>query len=290
MSEGLARHQASMTRLALNTRTTKGWSLPEAVAGCQRAGITHIGVWRDQVEALGLDASARLIHDSGLTVSTLCRGGFFPMSDPDARAATWADNRSAIDDCVALGTTVLVLVCGGLAGRDLVGSRQQVADGVAALAGYAADRGVRLAIEPLHPMFCADRSVVSTLDQAVAIASEHPADVVGVCVDTYHVWWDDRALALLPNLAGRVFAYQVCDWLDPLPDVLLGRGMMGDGVIDFAPWTRAVDAAGYRGPVEVEIFSRKVWDTPGDDVLNVMRDRYEALIAPHLVDGGGGEL
>jgi sugar phosphate isomerase/epimerase len=269
-------------RLALNTKTTERWTLAEAVAGCRRAGIAHIGVWREQVADVGLDSAARIIRDAGLAVSSICRGGFFPASDPDARTARRADNRAAVDECVALGTTKLVLVCGGLAGRDLPGSRQQVADGVGELAAYAAERGVQLAIEPLHPMFCADRSVISSLDQALAVAVEHPAEVVGVCVDTYHLWWDDRALARVTELGIRLVVYQVCDWLHPLPDMLLGRGMPGDGVIDFAAWTSAVAGAGYTGPVEVEIFNREIWDTPGDAVLATMRERYDALIAPHL--------
>jgi sugar phosphate isomerase/epimerase len=274
-----------MDRLALNTKTTERWTLPEAVAGCRRAGIRHVGVWREQVAEVGLDTAARLIRDAGLVVSSLCRGGFFPTSDPDVRAARRADNRAAVDECVALGTPVLVLVCGGLDGADLPGSRQQVSDGVGELAGFAAERGVRLAIEPLHPMFCAERSVISTLDQALDVAVEHPPEDVGVCVDTYHLWWDDRALTRVSGLGARLVVYQVCDWLHPLPDMLLGRGMPGDGVIDFATWTRAVTAAGYTGPVEVEIFNREVWDTPGDAVLATMRDRYDALIAPHLSTG-----
>jgi sugar phosphate isomerase/epimerase len=271
-----------MSRLALNTKTTEHWSLPETVAGCRARGIEHIGLWREPVTEVGVDTTARLVADAGLRVSSLCRGGFFPTVDGAARSARRSDNRAAVDECVALGTDVLVLVCGGLAGRDLGASRQQVADGVADLAPYAADAGVRLAIEPLHPMFCADRSVISTLDQALAIAAAHPPKVVGVCVDTYHLWWDDRALARLADIGDRIAAYQVADWLDPLPDVLLGRGMIGDGVIEFAPWTRAIAAAGYDGPVEVEIFNRDVWNTPGELVLDTMRARYDALIAPHL--------
>lgn len=273
---------SSASRLALNTKTTERWSVPEAVAGCRAAGLAHIGLWREPVAEVGVVEAARLVREAGMSVSSLCRGGFFPTDDPDERAARRADNRTAVDECVELGTDVLVLVCGGLVARDLPGSRQQVADGVGELAPYALERGVRLAVEPLHPMFCADRSVVVTLDQALAIAAEHPADAVGVCADTFHLWWDDRALARLSEVGDRICAYQVCDWLDPLPDVLLGRGMMGDGVIDFEPWTRAVTAAGYTGPVEVEIFNRDIWDTPGDEVLATMRARYDALIAPHL--------
>jgi sugar phosphate isomerase/epimerase len=252
------------------------------IDGCRTAGIDQVGLWRELYDGTGVADASRAVADAGLTVTSLCRGGFFPSDDPDERDARAADNAAAVDECVALGTSVLVLVCGGLAGRNLVGSRQQVADGVGALAPYAAERGIRLAVEPLHPMYCADRSVVSTLDQALAIAAEHPADVVGVCVDTFHLWWDDTALARLGTIGPRIAAYQVCDWLDPLPDVLLGRGMMGDGVIEFDAWTNAVAAAGYAGPVEVEIFNQAVWDTPGDLVLSTVKERYAELIEPFL--------
>lgn len=271
-----------LSRLSLNSKTTNEWSLPELVAGCRAAGIDRIGLWRELYESGAVGDAAKAVGAAGLTVTSLCRGGFFPCDSPAERASRAADNLAAVDECVGLGTDVLVLVCGGLAGRDLAGSRQQVADGVGALAKHAADSGVRLAVEPLHPMYCADRSVVSTLDHALAIAEEHPADVVGVCVDTFHLWWDDTALARLPTIGSRIAAYQVCDWLDPLPDVLLGRGMMGDGVIEFDVWTRAIAASGYTGPVEVEIFNQQVWDTPGAEVVATVKARFAELVAPFL--------
>jgi len=271
-----------MSRLSLNSKTTNAWSLSELILGCRTAGIEQVGLWRDLYDGADVGHAGRAVADAGLTVTSLCRGGFFPTDDRDVRRARAADNLAAVDECVALGTTVLVLVCGGLAGRDLAGSRQQVADAVGALATYADVRGVRLAIEPLHPMYCADRSVVSTLDQALAIANDHPVDTVGVCVDTFHLWWDDAALARLPEIGRRIAAYQVSDWLDPLPDVLLGRGMMGDGVIEFDVWTRAIADSGYPGPVEVEIFNQAVWDTPGDKVAALAKERYERLVEPFL--------
>ena len=271
-----------MSRLSLNSKTTNAWTLAELIDGCRAAGIDQVGLWRELYEGNEVAEAGRLVAAAGLTVTSLCRGGFFPTADQDERRARVIDNRAAVDECVALGTSVLVLVCGGMSGRDLVGSRQQVADGVGALAPYAAERGVCLAVEPLHPMYCADRSVVSTLDHALAIAADHPPEVVGVCVDTFHLWWDDAALARLPAIGPRIAAYQVCDWLDPLPDVLLGRGMMGDGVIEFDVWTRAVARSGYAGPVEVEIFNQAVWDTPGVAVVASVKERFERLIAPSL--------
>jgi sugar phosphate isomerase/epimerase len=280
-----------LSRLSLNVWTTKGWSLREAVAGCVAAGVPGIGLWRDKVAEVGLDVAARLVKDSGLTVTSLCRGGFF-TGDPAHRAAGAADNRRAVDEAAALGTDVLVLVAGGLppGSTDLAGARAQVAEGIAALAPYAASRGVRLAIEPLHPMFCADRAVISTLGQALDLAEQMAAETgrsnVGVCIDTYHVWWDPEVLAQIGRAGPRIYAFQVCDFLVPIPaDALLGRGHVGDGVIDIPMLARAVIGAGYRGLVEVEIFNQEVWDTPGQQTLRTIIDRHRRHLSA-VTDAG----
>lgn len=261
-------------RLSLNQITTRGWGLAEAVDGCQRAGLTWIGLWRDKVEEVGLDEAASLVRRAGLRVSSLCRAGFFPTPSRDAFEARVADGEAAIAEAARLGTDVLVLVCGGLVDGDLAGARRAVAEGIERLLPAAQREGVRLAIEPLHPMYCADRSVVVTLDQALRLAEPFPATHVGVVVDTFHVWWDPDVLAAIDRARGRIFSFQVCDWLDPLPDLLLGRGMMGDGPIDFRSLRAAVDGAGYDGPIEVEIFNAAVWERPGDEVLAEMVDRF----------------
>jgi sugar phosphate isomerase/epimerase len=267
-----------LERLSLNMWTTRRWSLPEAVDGCLRAGIPGIGLWREKVAETGLESAARLVAGSGLTVTSLCRGGFFT----DATT----DNRRAVDEAAALGAQALVLVTGGLpSGRtDLPAARRTVTTGIAELAPYAAERGVRLAIEPLHPMFCADRSVVSTLGQALDIADEVTAetgrDNVGVCLDTYHVWWDPQVLAQIDRAGPRIYAFQVCDFLMPITaDPLLGRGHVGDGVAGIPALARAVAATGYRGLVEVEIFNADVWATPGDQTLVTMAERHRAHLA-----------
>jgi sugar phosphate isomerase/epimerase len=264
--------------LSLNTKTTSNWSLREAADGCVRAGIPGIGVWRDKVAEIGADAAAALLTASGLTVTSLCRGGFF--TSPGAAA----DNRLAVDEAQTLGAATLVLVCGGLppGSKDLAAARAQVAAGIAALAPYAAGRGVRLAIEPLHPMFCADRSVVATLRQALDLTEAIGADNVGVCVDTYHVWWDPEVFEQIARAGrtGRIFAFQVCDFLVPIPaDALLGRGHVGDGVADIPALARAVREAGYDGFTEVEIFNADVWATPGDQTLATIIDRHRAYLA-----------
>lgn len=266
-------------QLSLNQITTRGWSLPEAVDGCVQAGIGWIGLWRDKVAETGLEESVRLLRDAGVGVSSLCRGGFFPAESADERRRVRADNRRAVDEAAALGTDVLVLVCGGLADGDVTRSREMVAEGIAELAPYAGERSVKLAIEPLHPLFCADRSVIVTLAQALDLAERFPADQVGVVVDTFHVWWDPTVEADIARAGERILSFQVCDWLDPLPDLLLGRGMMGDRVIDFRPLRAAVERAGCTEPVGVKIFNRAIWDRPGEEVVRELRDRFADLIA-----------
>jgi sugar phosphate isomerase/epimerase len=167
-----------------------------------------------------------------------------------------------------------------VAGNGLDESRRQVAEGIALVAPHAADRGVRLAIEPLHPMYAADRSVIVTLSQALDLAEEHTPEQVGVVVDTFHLWWDPDVWAQIDRAGPRIFAYQVCDWLDPLPDVLMGRGMMGDGVIEFRRFTEAVTEAGYDGPIEVEIFNEDIWARDPTSVIDEMIDRFRRLVAP----------
>ncbi len=270
-------------RLSLNTMTTKGWTLREAVEATAAAGLLAIGVWRDRVDEAGVDEAAKIVRDNGLRVSTLCRGGFLTgLDDP---GAILDDNRRAIDEAAALGTSELVMVVGGLAGRDLVGARARVAERLADLVPYAVERDVRLALEPLHPVFCAERAVISTLGQALDLATPFPADAVGVVVDTFHVWWDPGLAESLARAgaAGRISSYQICDWLVPMAaDPLVSRGMMGDGVIDFAAITALVDQAGYRGDIEVEIFNESVWATDGVAVLETMKERYRDLVWPSL--------
>ncbi|GAT66098.1 xylose isomerase [Planomonospora sphaerica] len=260
--------------------------MAEAVDGCVRHGVEAIGLWRQDVAAQGLDETVKLVTDAGLRVSSLCRGGFLTSGD----AAALDDNRRAIDEAAALGAPCLVMVVGGLPGvvpaeplgavdRDLAGARERVAEALAVLAPYAGERGVRLALEPLHPMYCADRAVLSTLGQALDLAERHPVEQVGVVVDTFHVWWDPQVLEQIARAGERIASYQVCDFLHPLPqDVLLGRGVMGDGVIDFAPLTAAVAAAGYAGDIEVEIFNADVWAADPDEVLARVKARFGELV------------
>ncbi|ASQ94773.1 sugar phosphate isomerase/epimerase family protein [Streptomyces sp. 11-1-2] len=274
---------SAVSRLSLNQETIKQWSLPELAEGCVKAGVTGVGLWREPVQKYGVEAAAELVRGAGLTVTSLCRGGFFTAIEPEARAAALADNRKAIDEAAILGTDTLVLVSGGLppGSRDLFAARERIADALGELAPYAADHGVRLAIEPLHPMYASDRCVVSTLAQALDLAERFPADQVGVIVDTYHLWWDDTVAAQIARAGagGRIAAFQLADWITPLPEgVLLGRGQLGDGSVDFRWFREQVDATGYTGPIEVEIFNPDLWARDGAEVLAEVADRYRALV------------
>ncbi|ROQ04337.1 sugar phosphate isomerase/epimerase [Rathayibacter sp. PhB93] len=274
-------------RLSLNQATIKHASLAEALDTTVAAGMSAIGLWREPVAEVGLAEAVRLVADSGLRVSSLCRGGFFTAPEGAERRAAIDENRRAIEETAALGAPALVLVAGGLpaGSRDVIGARARVQEALAELADDAAAAGVQLAIEPLHPMYASDRAVVSTLGQALDLAAPFDAAAVGVVVDTFHVWWDPQVLAQIVRAGaeGRIASYQVCDWATPLPaDVLLARRYPGEGVIDFASLTRAVVEAGYAGDVEVEIFHQEVWDTAYPDVAERVVTAFAETVSPHL--------
>jgi sugar phosphate isomerase/epimerase len=265
---------SDISRLSLNQATTQRWSLREAVEGCARAGIPAIGIWRDKLAEAGDEAAARLMRDAGLHVSSVCRGGMFPAATAAERQARIEDNRRAIDQAAGLAADVLVLVCGPAPDRDIQAARAMVADAIGQLIPYAAERGVKLGIEPLHPMYAGDRSVITTLSEALDLVERFSSPQVGVIIDTYHVWWDPYLFAQIRRASGHVLGFHVSDWLVPTPHMLLGRGMMGDGVIGIRGIRVAVDSAGYSGPIEVEIFNQTIWDTPGDRVLALMCERF----------------
>jgi len=278
---------AVLSRLSLNQRTTASWSLPQAIKGCVNAGLPAIGIWREQLAEVGLDEACRLAAESGLRVSSLCRGGFFTAVDPDELQAAEANNRMAIDETAALSAATLVLVPGGLppGDRDLEGARDRAAHAIERLVPYAHERGVRLGIEPMNPIYAADRGVISTLAQALDIAERFDPEDVGVVVDTFHLWWEPGIARQVERAAERIVSYQICDWITPLPaDSLLARGMMGDGHIDFASFTRSVVRAGYRGDIEVEIFNADLWAAPPAEVVDTMAERYLELVQPYLDD------
>ncbi len=259
-------------RLSLNQITAERLNLPDAVAVCLRHRIRHIGVWRHKATEYGLAAAASFIRENGLTISSLCRGGMFPASTSRERQQRIDENRIAIDEAAALGAGVLVLVCGPAPDRDLTAARAMVADGIAALRDHARAAGVRLAIEPLHPMFAAERSVITTLGEANTLAERLD---VAVIVDAYHVWWDPDLPAQIRRAGPRIAGFHISDWLVPLPDVLYGRGVMGEGVIDLRSMGELVSNAGYIGPVEVEIFNRDLWAQDPDLLVAKVCQRFQ---------------
>ena len=269
---------AEKSRLSLNQITTANWSVAQAVEGCARHGVRSIALWRHKIEEAGLKASVCAVNDAGLRVSSVCRGGMFPAATAAERRQNIEDNFRAVDEAAALGADSLVMVVGGCAGVGIADARQMVAEGVAALAPYAREHGVRIGLEPLHPMFAADRSVLVTIEQALAMAQVYDAREVGVVLDTFHIWWDPRVEELIARCAGRIFGFHVSDWLVPLPDVLLGRGMMGDGVIHNRELRHMAEQAGYDGPIEVEIFNRGLWDSDPDKVLAQVVERFEQFV------------
>lgn len=262
-----------LARLSLNQITTDKSDLRKTVGACSLAGIEWIGAWRDKINP-DPARSAQLIKDAGLRVSSLCRGGFFPAATAAERRARIEDNLRAIDEAAALGTDVLVLVVGAAPDRDIAAARKMVADGIAEIAPYARERGVRLGIEPLHPAFAADRSVVVTLEQANDLASMFSADHIGVIVDVYHVWWDPNVYAEIARAGSRILGFHVSDWIAPMSNILLGRGLMGKGVIEIQRLRCAVEAAGYSGPIEVEIFNEELWNTPLDEAISRVKECY----------------
>jgi sugar phosphate isomerase/epimerase len=267
-----------IARLSLNQITTNSWNVREAVEGCVRVGIPSIGLWRDKVSAYGLSNSKRVVEEAGLSISSLCRGGWFPAATQAERQARIDDNRRAIEEAAELGTPTLVLVCGPAPDRDITAARLMVEEAISILLPDAIAYGVKLGIEPLHPMFAGDRSVIVTLAEANRLVEHFQSPALGVVIDVYHVWWDPDIIAQIQRAAGHILGFHVSDWPIPLPDTLLGRGMMGDGIIDLRSLRTQVDATGYTGPIEVEIFNRTIWDSPGDEVLSRMIERYLAHV------------
>jgi len=261
-------------RLSFNQATAEKASLREVIESCARHEVPGISIWRHKLAELGVPEAARLVRDAGIRVSSVCRGGMFPAASARGRIERIDDNRRAIDEAAAVGAEVLVLVCGPSSDRDISGARARVAEGIAFVAPYAAAAGVRLGIEPLHPAFAGDRSCITTLREARLLSERFDSATVGVVVDVYHVWWDPERDAEIALLGDRIAGYHVNDWLVPARDVLLGRGMMGDGVIELRKIRGAVEAAGYQGPIEVEIFNEGIWAMPLDDLMQLTKQRF----------------
>lgn len=267
----------------MNQATVPRWSTPELLEGCARAGYGGAGLWRHRIAGLDLAVVSGQAESAGVEISSLCRGGFFLVPEAGGQAERAADNRRAVDEAWALRARALVLVCGPAPGRELRSARTAVADAIAELAVYAGTAGVPLAIEAMHPLYCADRSVVVTLPQALsmaAAATEASGATVGVVLDSYHLWWDPDLEASVQRAAGHILGLQLADWVVPLSDPLNGRGMLGDGSIDLRSFRRLVGEAGYQGLDEVEIFNPAIWEQDPADVIELTAARYEQYVAP----------
>ncbi|MFN3348724.1 sugar phosphate isomerase/epimerase family protein [Pseudorhodoplanes sp.] len=277
--------------LSINTATVRQQAdFVGIVEACAQRGIRAVSPWRDQVAHVGLERAVKAVRDAGLRLSGYCRGGMF-TSDATHRQAMLDDNRRAIDEAAALGSPCLVLVVGGLPqysrpgsapSKDIRAAHAQVADALAELLPYAQSAGMPLAVEPLHPMYAADRACVNTLRQALDICDLlDPAQsgAIGVAIDTYHVWWDADVWPQIARVGkDRLLAFHVCDWLVPTRDMLLDRGMMGDGVIDIPSYRREVEAQGFDGFIEVELLSNDWWSRPIGDVLDTVIARYKTVV------------
>ncbi|MBK8883409.1 MAG: sugar phosphate isomerase/epimerase [Bacteroidales bacterium] len=269
-----------LERLCLHTITTKPWKIEEAARNYSAAGVKGITVWRDTLEGRNISQTGEMLHQHGLEIVSLCRGGFFPSIDPEKRKAAIDENRRAIDEAFTLGTDKIVLVCGADPAQSLEDSRKQIHDGIAAIIPEAAAAGVRLAIEPLHPMFADTRSAINTLSQANDLAEMLNTPWVGVAVDVYHLWWDPE-LENEIRRCGRnnnLLAFHVCDWKSPTTDMLNDRGLMGEGCIPLKKIRSWVEEAGFKGFIEVEIFSNEYWKMDQSIFLERIVKAYKEFV------------
>ena len=264
------------SRLCVHTITTKGWDLEVAIDHYAQAGVSGITVWRQWLEGRDRSKTGESIRAAGLKIVSLCRGGFYPAVEKKSRLDAIEDNKRAIEDAAALGAPLVVLVCGAVPGQSLVESRKQITDGIASTVPFAESLGIKLAIEPLHPMYADDRSAINSLASANDICDELNHPLVGIAYDVYHLWWD-------PNLeeqtkrtgeADRLFAFHVCDWMTPTTDLLNDRGLMGEGCIDLRGIRGMVEDSGFTGMIEVEVFSNRWWEKPTQEFLQAIKQSY----------------
>jgi sugar phosphate isomerase/epimerase len=264
------------SRLCVHTITTKGWELEEAVEHYAEAGVSGITVWRQWLEGRNPVEAGQRIRAAGLEAVSLCRGGFYPALEEKSREEALEDNKRAIEDAAALGAPLVVLVCGAVPGQSLVESRKQITDGIAATLPLAESLGVKLAIEPLHPMYADDRSAINSLATANDVCDQLNHPLVGIAFDVYHLWWDPDLEEQTRRTAeaNRLFAYHVCDWMTPTTDLLNDRGLMGEGCIDLRGIRALVEKNGFGGMIEVEVFSNRWWENPPAEFLEAIQESY----------------
>jgi sugar phosphate isomerase/epimerase len=265
-----------LSRCAIHTQTTKLWSLAQCIEGYSRIGVKGISVWRHVLEPMGAKQAGKMLRDAGMHVPALVRGGFFPATETPARQVAIDMNRTCIDEAAAIGAEMVVLVVGAVPGLPLAEARAQVADGIWAVLDHAASANVKLAIEPLHPMYAADKSCINRMAQARAVCEKLRHPMLGIAVDVYHVWWDPdlREEIALAGKQDTLLAFHVCDWRVDTRHMLTDRGLMGDGCIDLRTIRGWVEEAGFRGYNEVEVFSEQYWAMDQAGYVDLIRRAY----------------
>jgi sugar phosphate isomerase/epimerase len=268
---------ATLSRLCLHTITTKPWSIEEAAKNYPSSGVSGITVWRDALVNRNIRQTGIMLRQNGLSIVSLCRGGFFPDKDAGKRKLAIDDNRRAIEEAFELGTDKIVLVCGADPSQSLDDSRQQIRDGIATILPEAEAAGIKLAIEPLHPMYADTRSAINTLAQANDLAESLISKWVGVAVDVYHLWWDPSLESEIKRCGehNNLLAFHICDWKSPTTDMLNDRGLMGEGCIPLKKIRSWVEAAGFEGFIEVEIFSTEYWKMDQSEFLDRIINAYK---------------
>ena len=256
--------------------TTKPWDIHEAMDRYAEAGIGGITVWRQWLDTENISQIGEALRSRDLEIVSLCRGGFFPGKSQTDRQSAINDNRRAIEQAAELGAPLIVLVCGAVPGQPLEESRKQIADGIAALLPLAEENQIRLAIEPLHPMYADDRSAINTMASANAVCDQLNHPLVGIALDVYHVWWDPDLEKEIERTAAadRLFAFHICDWMTQTTDLLNDRGLMGEGCIDIPRIRTMVEANGFSGFNEVEIFSNRWWEKDQNEFLDAIKNAY----------------
>jgi len=264
------------SKLCIHTITTKPWDIETATARYADAGVKGITVWRNALEGKDVAKTGEMIRGHGMEVVSLCRGGFFPNTDKQKRKEAIEENRRIVEEAATLGAPMVVLVCGAEPKQSLEDSRKQIQEGIMETLEHARDHNVKLAIEPLHPMYADTRSAINTLKQANDMAEDIHSPYVGVAVDVYHLWWDEDLEQEIKRCGdnGNLLAFHVCDWKVPTSDFLLDRGLMGEGCINLPQIREWVENAGFNGMNEVEIFSSTYWAMDQDEYLGKIVEAY----------------
>lgn len=267
-----------LKHFSLNQQSMPCWSIEDAAKACFKNGISWIGLNRNKVKETGLKETVKILKENNLKVSSLCVGAQFPAISVTERENRIIDNFRAIEEAAELNANVLILTGGALNGCDIISARKMISDGISKIIPYAEQLGVNLGIEPLHPVFAADRSVINTLEQANDIRNLFLSPNLGVIIDVYHVWWEPKLYEQIDKAKDSIFGFHVNDWITPIIEPFTSRGMMGSGYIDIKKIRKAIINTGYDGPIEVEIFNKDMWESPYEEVLEEMLKSFKEYV------------